>query len=307
MFFIHPTTYVGTEHWNAPIGAGRADEIVDHIIMPGQASIFNGSCRVYAPRYRQATLSVFFSPCDSGREALDVAFADIKRAFRHYMKNHNNGRPFFIAGHSQGCAMAMRLLAEEFGNEKIKQQLIAAYLLGFKVTDETAADMAHVVTRAERSNDLGVFVALDTFLERTSPISMPEATEHWTTKGWIKRAGKPVQAINPLSWTIETSLASEELHKGIVVPMPDDPSVVPKLYAPGPDDALGLKGSNLIGPLKPGLSAQLDDYGFLKISKPVQQPLNVGVFGGNYHNIEVGLFYMNLRENVADRLAAYVG
>ncbi len=306
VFYIHPTTYVGTGTWNAPIGIGRADEIVDHIIMPGQASIFNGSCRIFAPRYRQATLSVFFNPNESGRAALDTAYRDVRRAFLHFIENENGGRPFFIAGHSQGCAMAMRLLAEEFSDPKLKERLVAAYLIGFKVTDEKAAEMAHVVTRAESADSTGVFVAYDTFLEGTDALNQPDFAEHSGKNGWYKRGGKPVQATNPLNWKADSTKASADEHRGICVPMVNDPSLLPRLYAAGPDAPCGLKCEGLMGPLTPGVSAQLDEHGYLKISKPVQAPLNAGIFGGNYHNLDMALFYMNLRENIAVRLDAYL-
>ncbi|UTW59908.1 DUF3089 domain-containing protein [Kordiimonas sp. SCSIO 12603] len=307
VFYIHPTTYVGTRTWNAAIGGNRADEVVDHVIMPGQASIFNGSCRIFAPRYRQATLSVFFNPSESGRAALDLAFRDVRRAFKHFIDVENGGRPFFIAGHSQGCAMAMRLLAEEFDDPALKERFIAAYLIGFKVTDENVKDMAHIAAPATAADDTGVFVAYDTFLEGTDALHQPDAAEHWAKSGWFRRAATPVKAINPLNWKADGAHADKSLHKGICTPVPNDMNLLPKLYAAGADTPLGLKCSGLIGPMLPGTDAQLDEHGFLKISKPEQAPLNAGIFGGNYHNLDMALFYMNLRENIAARLETFLG
>ena len=54
VFFVHPTTYVNPEHWNQPLDDVTANTMTDDWVMRDQASVFNGCCQVYAPRYRQA-------------------------------------------------------------------------------------------------------------------------------------------------------------------------------------------------------------------------------------------------------------
>lgn len=308
VFYVHPTTYVGCGNWNEDIAAPmldtRAGEIVSELIMPGHASLFNGCCRIYAPRYRQANLAVFFRPTDSGRAALDLAFSDIKRAFQHYMEHENNGRPFILAGHSQGCAMLMRLLAEGF-DARLKPQLIAAYLLGFRITAETAASFASVVTPAERGDDTGVFIAYDTFLEGIDARGQRDNAEEWLPEGWQPRAGKAVVGHNPVNWSpVERSDAGSHLGFGVVEM--NKPKLLPFLYLAGEDKGTGLRAEALVAPLTPGVAAKVDSDGFLKISKPDQDFMNAGIFGGNYHNRDVSLFYMNLRRNVETRVKAYL-
>lgn len=308
VFYVHPTTYVGEGNWNenisAPILETRAGEIVSELIMPGHASLFNGCCRIYAPRYRQANLAVFFRPTDSGRAALDLAYSDVERAFLYYMEHENKGRPFILAGHSQGCAMLMRLLADGF-DACFKPQLIAAYLLGFRVTLDTAAIFASIVSPAERDDDTGVFIAYDTFLEGVDARGQRDNAEEWLPTGWQPRSGKPVIGHNPVNWSgQERSDAGSHLGFGIVEV--NKPELLPFLYLAGDDKGRGITAEALVAPLTPGVASRVDDDGFLKISKPAQDFMNDGIFGGNYHNRDVALFYMDLRRNVEIRVRAYL-
>jgi len=58
VFFVHPTTYFWRRHWNAPCDGWRTRAITGATVA-GQASAFNGTARIYAPRYRQMTLPGF--------------------------------------------------------------------------------------------------------------------------------------------------------------------------------------------------------------------------------------------------------
>ena len=307
VFFVHPTTYVGTDNWNedisAPIQQTRAGEIVSELIMPGQAGLFNGCCRIYAPRYRQASLAAFFMPGDNGRAALDLAYADVVRAFCHYLEHDNEGRPFILAGHSQGTCHLMRLLAEDF-DEALKPQLVAVYLLGFKVTEEAAARFAHISAPARAALEPGSFIAFDSFLDGTDALNQSDQAEHRFAEGWTARAGKKVHSVNPVNWS--TSLPShKDEHMGFGVVAVNEPSLLAGLYMPGSDAALGLKATKLVAPVRPGVATYIDEFGFLKVGLPDQNFMNMGIFGGNYHNRDVALFYMNLRANVEARVTAF--
>ena len=100
VFFVHPTTFISPSNWNQPLDNDRANEITDSWVMRDQASVFNGCCDVYAPRYRQATLYSFTdtSEVKNGEQALELAYGDVKTAFKYFVDNHNEGRPFILAG-----------------------------------------------------------------------------------------------------------------------------------------------------------------------------------------------------------------
>src|SRR5687768_18589255 len=49
----HPTVFVGRERCDVRLDDARGDEVVDEVVIPVEASIFNASCRVGAARARQ--------------------------------------------------------------------------------------------------------------------------------------------------------------------------------------------------------------------------------------------------------------
>ena len=133
VFFLHPTTYLSSDGWNQSLEDTATNQMTDEFVMQGQASVFNGCCRIYAPRYRQATLYAFLDTTESGPQALDLAYGDVLAAFRYYLTHFNDGRPFVLAGHSQGSRHADYLMAEEIAGTQLADRLVAAYPVGFQI------------------------------------------------------------------------------------------------------------------------------------------------------------------------------
>jgi len=84
VFYIHPTTYFDGEAWNADLNDKKVNHLTDSKPVMHQASIFNGSCRVFAPRYRQAHLRAFDDSVyeNTGQRALRLAYQDVRTAFQ---------------------------------------------------------------------------------------------------------------------------------------------------------------------------------------------------------------------------------
>ena len=99
-----------------------------------QAARFNGSCRVFAPLYRQVTLGTYFSNDPHRADYFELAYDDVKEAFSHYMGQYNHGRNFVIMGHSQGTGHVTRLLQEVVDPDpELRKRLITALLIGGSV------------------------------------------------------------------------------------------------------------------------------------------------------------------------------
>ena len=139
VFFLHPTTYVGSlgqNQWNAPVDDDKLNEDTDDGAIQYQATIFNGCYRVFAPRYRQAHYQTFFTDKQKDAQmAMELAYLDVKAAFEYYLEHHHAGRPILIAGHSQGSAHAIRLLQDFFDGQQLAEKLVAAYIPGMKVAE----------------------------------------------------------------------------------------------------------------------------------------------------------------------------
>ncbi len=131
VFFIHPTTYNGGEHWNGPIDHSRSRRLLEQVMLPNYAGPFFRSGRLFAPRYRQASLYAMLALREDAREARAFAYGDIRQAFQTYLHRFNQGRPFIVVGVEQGGALAARLVRDEIaGDPRLRQRMAAAYFIG---------------------------------------------------------------------------------------------------------------------------------------------------------------------------------
>ncbi|MFN8261094.1 MAG: DUF3089 domain-containing protein [Chitinophagales bacterium] len=187
VFYIHPTTDVTGFKGNASIDNKSINRQTDNFPIKYQASVFNGSCKVYAPRYRQAALNNFFTKnSERSQEAFDTAYADVKAAFEYYLKHYNNGRPIIIAGHSQGGKHAQRLLREFFDGTPLQKQLVEAYIIGFP-THENQFQFLKV---SQSPEETGGYISYSTF-GQDSKIAEIVAEYNGAV------------SVNPLNWTTE--------------------------------------------------------------------------------------------------------
>lgn len=130
IFFVAPTTYDGGRHWNAPIDDPQANAIFRRVMAPNYAGPFVSVGRIFAPRYRQASLYSLLTLREDAQEARRFAYADVAAAFRYYLAHYNGGRPLVIVGVEQGGTLAARLLAEDVARDPaLARRLAAAYLI----------------------------------------------------------------------------------------------------------------------------------------------------------------------------------
>lgn len=312
VFFIHPTTFFGAEHWNAPLDHAPSKEFVDEMVMPGQASAFNAVCRIFAPRYQQATFYSFVEGGKNGRKALEFAYQDVAVAFDYYIKNWNNGRPFFIAAHSQGTLHGMRLLEEKIENSDLLEQLVAAYLPGFRFPLDKMGTAFKNLKISQHATDTGCIIAWDTYGENGSPGHRLEKVELWYStpngKGqWKRRSYRKPVCINPLSWKPELGKVANKNNKGAVTIELDGVGKSRIDWnAMWNNRALGLNTTGLSAPFPAEVSAEIRKDNFLYISRPEHIAFRRTLLPrGNYHLYDYALFYMDIRENVKARFAAF--
>ena len=84
VFYIHPTGFF-EKKWNFNLDKSSSAYERTEVMLANQASVFNDSCNIYAPEYRQATYYSFFSNHENGLKALDLAYKDVERAFDYYI------------------------------------------------------------------------------------------------------------------------------------------------------------------------------------------------------------------------------
>ncbi len=107
-----------------------------------QASRFSQVCRVWAPMYRQRTVSSLAKGLGNDPAADLVAYDSLLSAWKDYIAHDNDGRPIVFIGHSQGAAMLIRLLRAEVDNDpSVRKLLVSAIILGGNVQVPTGQDV----------------------------------------------------------------------------------------------------------------------------------------------------------------------
>lgn len=264
VFYIHPTTYIYGKSWNSNLNDSLS-YISESFPVKNQASIFNGSCRVYAPRYRQAEFLTYVATQKRKKQVFDVAYTDVKNAFLYYLNMYNEGRPFIIASHSQGTDHAVRLCNEIIEDDSLlRKRFIVAYLVGSIIKED---DFSSLVP-CDSANQTNCYVT-------------------WNTVRWgdITFFGKPVTnavCVNPLTWKRTREAAPKTLNAGGV-----------SIYANKIDKELA--------------DAKISPNGLLWMHRPKRAKIDYPrINKRNYHSLDYNWFYMNVRNNVSERIEAYL-
>jgi hypothetical protein len=100
-----------------------------------QFARFAGTCRTFAPVYRQMTTAAIGAAA-LGRDIrpnVDLAYGDVREAFRNFLSTRSKGRPFVLVGHSQGSWHLQRLIAEEIEGKPAARAMALAIIPGFNL------------------------------------------------------------------------------------------------------------------------------------------------------------------------------
>lgn len=240
-----------------------------------ERDIYAGSARLYAPYYRQAAMKVYSLTPQEREPYLALAYQDVSAAFAHYLEQENQGRPILLAGFSQGADLCYRLLQEYFADEALAARLVAAYAIGWPLTEEMTAAFPHLKP-AQRADDLGVIISFEC-----------EAQDVHSTL--IVPQGMKALAINPLNWRTDGTPAQKDENPGACFTDYDGQVIL---------DAGALCGCYLD-----------ETRGVLKVTgiQPEDYPAIVpGLPEGSYHIYDYQFFFRSLQENVRLRTASYL-
>lgn len=279
VFFVHPTMYLKNDVWNAPFDVEGA---YNSPVLLAQLSAFNGCCLLYAPHYRQASLAGL-----RDGDAVAFAYADVARAFRHYVEHYNRGRPFIIASHSQGTGHAVRLLQEAVIGTPLQDHLVAAYAIGaYMPSSFTSLGLP----TCDDARQTGCVLSWNATQQgRTSASMLTKDVDFWWQGKRVKSTA-PAICVNPLTWN-EKGTASAASNRGSL-PFPE---------APYPKQATTL------APLEKGLTGARCTDKLLGVDIGWRSPFrdSLSWLYGSYHRNDYGLFYANIRANAIDRVASW--
>ncbi|HZR81181.1 MAG TPA: DUF3089 domain-containing protein [Candidatus Binatia bacterium] len=172
-FYVYPT--ISTDQTgNSDFDPGEDQEL---FVVRQQAARLGAECRVFAPIYRQITLTALTArlggnpiPSDSA-----LAYGDVLDAWKHYIANDNRGRGVVLIGHSQGSGHLTALIRNEIDpNPVLRDRLVAAYLLGTSLQVPVGADVGGDfanIPLCHRTNQTGCALAYGSFRSTAPPPS----------------------------------------------------------------------------------------------------------------------------------------
>jgi Protein of unknown function (DUF3089) len=126
-FYVYPTVS------NDP--GGNSTMIVgpeEKGVARAQFARFASKCRVYAPMYRQVTLTALRALMGGSPIPVDraLAYNDVLDAWNYYLEHDNHGRGIVLIGHSQGSGVLTKLIKDEIDGKPVQSRIISALLLG---------------------------------------------------------------------------------------------------------------------------------------------------------------------------------
>ena len=202
-------------------------------------SVLADSCNFFSPYYRQISMDSWLT-LDTAliEERFKLAYQDVADAFHYYMEHDNQGKPFILAGHSQGAKAVIELLKREMTPD-ISRKLIATYAIGYTVTPEELAGYS-TLRPAQDSIDTDVLIGFNS-------VTRPDAVSPLFRDN--------VVCINPVNWRTDATPATSyqgftvaqdtTIHTLIVTGIDEEQYFIPSVAALLPKGNLHVQEFNL--------------------------------------------------------------
>jgi hypothetical protein len=274
VFYLYPTAWTSTDPDNPHVCT--IDEPSMLVKAPQayarQATAFDNIANIYAPFYRQDNSS----PINRLNVIAGIPTMDATTAFEYYIKNYNNGRPFFLLGHSQGATVLTNILSVYMkSHTDVYERMIAAYVIGNPVSERYLRDNPHLKF-AEGADDTGVIISYNTEAPDVDPQTNPVLY------------GEVGLVINPITWTRDETEAAKEQGLGSLMPELVD-GKVEFVQVPQYADARIDKAEGVL------ICSACNEQALAFID--IAEGFPVGV----YHVLDIPFYYFNIRANAANR------
>ena len=288
-FYIFATEYIlGSFEEGAPdYGSLDNKEMIEGMGVEylGHATTYADDTNVFAPYYRQSGLKYAgkIVERDGNLDAalLGMPYNDIVDALDYYFEHYNEGRPFIIAGHSQGSALVKQVLFRYFKEHPdYYQRMVAAYVIGYAVTKEELETYPYLKF-ATGESDAGVIVSWNTEGPKNAEV---DAKTVVLMPGGI--------SINPLNWKLDETYAPASLNLGSLIV--NEQTGEPEIADIGADAQVNLARGSVITNAK---------------AAPMPEDtakIAAAFFGPDgRHGEDYTFYYNNIKANVAKRIATY--
>ncbi len=283
VFWIHPTTTRSQTDLNHDPLDPAVLKWTEESAVQRQASPFSACCRIFAPRYRAATTKALMDPANRDK-AFAFAYADVERAFDWYLAHKNKGRPFIIAGHSQGGAHTASLLEKRIKGTKLQRRMVAAYVIGINLMEGDLDLRFAGIPFCNSPAQTGCFVQWNAVLAGSDTAQTLAAyAKAFADQNGGKAGGQPL-CINPVTFAKMRPLSLSAQAKGAVS------------GDPGFGAMQALRGGAVAAECRDGLLTVWPAPALGLKSLP----------GGSMHFHDVGLFWGDIAANASLRAKAWL-
>ena len=281
-FYIYSTMYFTVNEGDPDYAALDNAEVLENIAVEHaiKSSVFEESTNLFIPYYRQASMTLAgltWKKTGSIDEAVSgIPYGDITAALDYYFDNCNQGRPFLIAGHSQGSAI-LRLVLKRYFKEHPERyrRMVAAYAIGYSITKDDLEANPHMKFAAGET-DTGVIISWHAEGPKNAEVNAPNPA---MLPNGI--------AINPLNWKRDETYAPAGMNLGSIVM--DGNTGATEIRDIGADAQVNLSRGSVV------THADAIPNEMVELAGPE-----------SFHQDDYSIFYNNLKENVARRIAAYL-
>lgn len=276
VIYIYPTVYGTTSETEDDIADinDTSMRVMALYSAANQASVFEESCNVYAPYYRQLTVDGLLDIMDNSPESLYYLVSqDLYPMLDYYFDNYNKGKPFILAGHSQGSVW-ISIILEDYMKEhpEYLENMVAAYAIGYSITEEYLGRNSHLKF-AKGAEDTGVIISYNT-----------EGAGNKDQYNCVVKEG--AISINPINWKLDDTYASVGENLGTL----DSAGEIIRGYA---DARVDVERGVVV-------------CSCVNNSTEMQDALSKYFGPESFHLQDYNLYYGNLQQNVSDRIDAFM-
>ena len=281
-FYIYSTIYFGANEGDSDYATLDNAEMlagipIEHAI---KSSVFEEATNLFIPLYRQSSMKyaaeVYMKDGNIDAALISIPYTDITAALDYYFENYNQGRPFVIAGHSQGSAI-LRLVLKGYFKEHpdYYKRMVAAYAIGYSITKDDLEANPHLKF-ATGETDTGVIISWHAEGPKNVEVNFPIPSVIIAKNGI---------AINPLNWKRDETYAPASMNLGSIV-----------MDETGKTEIRDIDGD-----------AQVCLARGTVVTNAKATPNDMVDLAGPqcYHQDDYSIFYNNIKDNVAKRIAAY--
>ena len=144
-----------------------------------QFARLGAKCRLFAPMYRQVTLTALRAGILGKPMTVDrvLGVNDVRDAWNHYLEHDNHGRGVVLVGHSQGSGVLTQLIKSDIDGKPVQARIVSALLLGTSLQVPEGKDVGgdfQSIPLCRSKSQIGCVLAYASF-RSDSPAARPTA------------------------------------------------------------------------------------------------------------------------------------